>query len=92
MCIRDRPERVQAHMPAWVTQELLTPNEYSRPQIPVKQVNAIVVHYVEMCIRDRSRAACNARPGRSSPGYRFSNQQTDSAAKSNAHNTAALCS
>ena len=43
---RTLPERVQAHMPAWVTQELLTPNEYSRPQIPVKQVNAIVVHYV----------------------------------------------
>lgn len=43
---RTLPERVQAHMPAWVTQELLTPNEYSRPQTPVKQVNAIVVHYV----------------------------------------------
>ena len=26
------------------------------------------------------------------PGYRFSSQQTDSAAKSNAHSTAALCS
>ena len=43
---RTLPERVQAHMPAWVTQELLTPNEYSRPRTPVKRVNAIVVHYV----------------------------------------------
>ena len=29
---RTLPERVQAHMPAWVTQELLTPNEYSVPK------------------------------------------------------------
>ena len=40
------PERVQKDMPAWVQQELLTPNEYSRPQIPVTEVNAIVIHYV----------------------------------------------
>ena len=39
-------EQVQKDMPAWVKQELLTPNEYSRPQIPVEQVNAVVVHYV----------------------------------------------
>ena len=40
------PEQVQKDMPAWVQQELLTPNEYSRPQIPVTEVNAIVIHYV----------------------------------------------
>ena len=39
-------ERVQAQMPAWVDQQLLTPNEYSRPQIPLDTVNAIVIHYV----------------------------------------------
>lgn len=43
---RTLPEQVQAQMPSWVTQELLTPNEYSRPQIEVEQVNAVVIHYV----------------------------------------------
>ena len=43
---RTLPEQVQAKMPAWVDQQLLTPNEYSRPQIEVKEVNAIVIHYV----------------------------------------------
>lgn len=28
-----------------VQQMLLTPNEYSRPQIPLKKVNSVVVHY-----------------------------------------------
>ncbi len=28
-----------------VEQMLLTPNEYSRPQIPLKKVNSVVVHY-----------------------------------------------
>lgn len=39
-------EQVQKNMPSWVKQELLTPNEYSRPQIPVDEVNAVVIHYV----------------------------------------------
>ena len=43
---RTLPEQVQSHMPAWVTQALLTPNEYSRPQLPLEQVNAVVIHYV----------------------------------------------
>lgn len=32
--------------PDWVTKDFLTPNEYSRPQTPLLQVNAIVIHYV----------------------------------------------
>ena len=40
------PQRVQAEMPDWVDQQLLTPNEYSRPQIEVEEVNAVVIHYV----------------------------------------------
>lgn len=40
------PEQVQAEMPSWVDQQFLTPNEYSRPEIPVEEVNAIVIHYV----------------------------------------------
>ena len=40
------PEKVQAEMPPWVEEAFLTPNEFSRPQIEVPQVNAIVVHYV----------------------------------------------
>ena len=40
------PQQVQAEMPDWVDQQLLTPNEYSRPQIEVEEVNAIVIHYV----------------------------------------------
>ncbi len=43
---RTLPEQVQAQMPAWVDRQLLTPNEYSRPQIPLESVNAIVIHYV----------------------------------------------
>ena len=40
------PGQVQQAMPSWVQQELLTPNEYSRPQIPLEEVNAVVIHYV----------------------------------------------
>ncbi len=40
------PQRVQAELPDWVDQRLLTPNEYSRPGIPVTEVNAVVIHYV----------------------------------------------
>lgn len=40
------PQQVQAEMPDWVEQRLLTPNEYSRPQTEVEEVNAVVIHYV----------------------------------------------
>lgn len=40
------PHRVQAHMPHWVDIQLITPNGYSRPEIELEQVNAIVIHYV----------------------------------------------
>ena len=43
---RTLPQQVQAEIPDWVEQRLLTPNEYSRPQIEVEEVNAIVIHYV----------------------------------------------
>ena len=43
---RTLPEQVQSQIPSWVSQQLLTPNQYSRPELPVKQVNAVVVHYV----------------------------------------------
>mgnify|MGYP003261556182 CR=1 FL=1 len=33
-------------VPEWVTQDFLTPNEYSRPQKPLGKVNNIVIHYV----------------------------------------------
>lgn len=33
-------------VPGWVTQEFLTPNEYSRPQTPLGKVKNIVIHYV----------------------------------------------
>ena len=33
-------------VPEYVNVNLLTPNEYSRPQIPLEKVNGIVVHYV----------------------------------------------
>ena len=33
-------------VPEYVTVDLLTPNQYSRPQIPLKKVNGIVIHYV----------------------------------------------
>ena len=29
----------------WITVDLLPENPYSRPQIPLKQVNGVVVHY-----------------------------------------------
>ena len=38
------PVLVQARQ--WVSEDFLTPNEYSRPQTPLVRVNAIVVHYV----------------------------------------------
>lgn len=33
-------------VPEYVNVNLLTPNKYSRPQIPLEKVNGIVVHYV----------------------------------------------
>ena len=38
------PEEVT--VPDYVEERLLTPNPYSRPEIPLEQVNGIVVHYV----------------------------------------------
>lgn len=29
-----------------ITKELLTPNKYSRPQIPLKNVKKVAVHYI----------------------------------------------
>lgn len=43
---RTLPGRVQSSLPTWVDKQLLPPNDYSRPGTPVKEVNAIVVHYV----------------------------------------------
>lgn len=40
------PEQVQQQMPDWVDQRMLPPNEYSRPETPVTEVNAVVIHYV----------------------------------------------
>lgn len=36
----------EVEVPEYVKVNLLTPNEYSRPQIPLEKVNGIVVHYV----------------------------------------------
>lgn len=40
------PDRVQSEIPEWVEQQLLIKNPYSRPGTPVREVNAIVIHYV----------------------------------------------
>lgn len=32
--------------PDWISKDYLTPNEYSRPQTPLSQINGVVVHYV----------------------------------------------
>ena len=39
------PEQWQAEGAPYIDVELLTPNPYSRPQIPVEQVNYIAIHY-----------------------------------------------
>ncbi len=39
-------QAVLVEAPDWVTKDYLTPNEYSRPQTPLRHVNAIVIHYV----------------------------------------------
>ena len=33
-------------LPEYVTEDYITVNQYSRPKIPLEQVNAIVIHYV----------------------------------------------
>ena len=38
--------RPDLSVPSWVTQEFLTPNEYSRPQTALRKVKNIVIHYV----------------------------------------------
>ena len=35
------------NLPSYVQQEFLTPNPYSRPQTPLKEVNNIVIHRPE---------------------------------------------
>ena len=39
------PERWQREGAPYIDVQLLTPNEYSRPQIPLEQVNYIAIHY-----------------------------------------------
>ncbi len=41
-----KTEAKKVEIPDWIEENLLTPNEYSRPQTPLKEVNGIVVHYV----------------------------------------------
>lgn len=41
---KDMPVRAKLSAPA-IDERLLTPNEYSRPQLPLKSVRGIVVHY-----------------------------------------------
>ena len=40
------PSEVEENLPAYVTKDLLTVNEWSRPGDPLKKVNGIVLHYV----------------------------------------------
>ena len=39
------PEQWQKEGAPYIDVELLTPNEYSRPQIPIESVNYIAIHY-----------------------------------------------
>lgn len=43
---RKQVDPADVAVPEYVNVNLLTPNEYSRPQIPLEKVNGIVVHYV----------------------------------------------
>ena len=43
-------------IPDWIDQDLLPVNEWSRPGEPLTEVNAIVIHYVEI-----GRASCRER-------------------------------
>lgn len=43
---RKQVDPADVEVPEYVNVNLLTPNEYSRPQIPLEKVNGIVVHYV----------------------------------------------
>lgn len=36
----------KSDVPDWVTQELLTVNDWSRPGTPLEEINGIVIHYV----------------------------------------------
>lgn len=40
------PEDIQARLPEYVTQDLLTENQWSRPGAALEKVNGIVLHYV----------------------------------------------
>lgn len=41
-----KPKAGNIPLPDYVTPALLTPNPYSRPQTPLEQVDALVIHYV----------------------------------------------
>ena len=59
---------------SWITEAYLEPNEYSRPQIPLTQVNNIVIHWV-------------ANPGSTAEGNReyFENLKTNEKIKVSSH-------
>ena len=40
------PEEIQGNLPEYVTQDLLTENQWSRPGAALEQINGIVLHYV----------------------------------------------
>lgn len=40
------PEKIQEHLPDYVTQDLLTENQWSRPGAALEKVNGLVLHYV----------------------------------------------
>ena len=41
----DGPQQWQEQGAPYIDVQLLTPNEYSRPQLPITQVNYIAIHY-----------------------------------------------
>jgi len=54
---KNRPELSGIERPAWIEQDLLAPNRFSRPGTKRSQVNDIVIHYV-------SNPGTNARQNR----------------------------
>ena len=43
---KKKPDPKEVEVPEYVEVNLLTPNPYSRPELPLAEVNGIVVHYV----------------------------------------------
>lgn len=43
---KKKPDPKEVEVPEYVEVNLLTPNPYSRPELPLTEVNGIVVHYV----------------------------------------------